>query len=90
MKIKPKMNKRDLQTKKLLHSKGNQKKKNETTTHRMGENICKYFQPTREEPPKFANSSYGLISLKKNSIKKWAEDLKRLSPKKTCRWPRGT
>ena len=31
----------------------------------MGENICKYFQPTREEPPKFANSSYGLISLKK-------------------------
>ena len=59
----------------------------------MGENICKYFQPTKEESPKFANSSYDLISLKKkkkNSIQKWAEDLNRLSPKKTCRWPRGT
>ena len=27
---------------KLLHSKGNPKKKNEKTTYRLGENICKW------------------------------------------------
>ena len=32
------------QTYKLLHSKGNYKQ-NEKTTHRMGENICKWCNP---------------------------------------------
>ena len=41
MEIKTKINKWDLMKQKLLHSKGNQQRKGENTTLRMGENICK-------------------------------------------------
>ena len=43
--------------------------------------------PTKAYFLKCTNSSFRLI-LKK--IKKWAEDLNDISPKKTYRWPTGT
>ena len=64
MEIKTKISKWDsIKLKKLLHSKGNHKQ----TTHRMGDNICKWFQ-TRDWPP---NLQTAHITQYKRKTNKW-------------------
>ena len=62
-----------------MHSKGNHKQ-NEKTTHRMGENICKWSnqQGINLQNRQTAHTAqWQQQKLANNPIKKWAEDLNR-------------
>ena len=76
MKIKTKINKRDLiKLKKPLYSKGNHKQDN---LRQYGRKHLQMKQLTRDSSPKYTNSSCSSISEKTNNpIKKWADGLNR-------------
>ena len=64
------------ETSKLLHSKGN-RKQDEKTTLRMGENICKCINGERINPKICKQLMQLSIKETNNPIQKWAEDLNR-------------
>ena len=72
------------QTYKLLHSKGNHKQ-NKRTTYGLEENA--HDVTNKELILKYISSLYGSNKKPNNPVKKCAEELNRLFPKKTYRWP---
>ena len=63
-----------------MHSKGNHKQ-NEKIAHRMGESTCKQSNWQEINLQDIQTDHVAQLKKKKKTIKKWAEDLNRLSSK---------